>query len=91
MLSKLRFISAQLEAYLSDDLWLANARAANRAAARLADGLAAVDGVRLEGVGVPPDVEVEIELPYAGGADPQLEAALDVLLEQVEAADQAGD
>ncbi len=47
LLSKLRFISAQLDAYLSDDLWLANARAANRAAARLADGLRVIAGVRL--------------------------------------------
>jgi len=47
LLSKLRFISAQLDAYLSDDLWLRNARAANRAAARLADGLSAIAGVRL--------------------------------------------
>ena len=47
LLSKMRFISAQLDAYLSGDLWLANARAANRAAARLADGLAALDGARL--------------------------------------------
>ena len=37
--SKHRFLSAQMEAYLADDLWLANARAANRAAARLAAGL----------------------------------------------------
>ncbi|HEX8170481.1 MAG TPA: beta-eliminating lyase-related protein [Thermoanaerobaculia bacterium] len=38
-LSKLRFLSAQLEAYLTDDLWLRNARHANAAAARLAAGL----------------------------------------------------
>lgn len=37
--SKMRFLSAQLEAYLADDLWLKNARHANRAARRLADGL----------------------------------------------------
>ncbi len=36
-----------------------------------------VDGERLEGVGVTPDVEVLDRLPYADGADPQLEAALD--------------
>ena len=48
LLSKMRFISAQLDAYLGDDLWLANARAANRAAARLAEGLAAIAGVGLE-------------------------------------------
>ena len=37
--SKMRFLSAQLDAYLTDDLWLGNARAANAAAHRLADGL----------------------------------------------------
>ena len=39
--SKMRFLSAQLEAYLADDLWLRNARHANRMAARLAEGIAA--------------------------------------------------
>jgi threonine aldolase len=34
-LSKMRFVSAQLEAYLDGDLWLRNARHANAAAARL--------------------------------------------------------
>jgi threonine aldolase len=38
-LSKSRFLSAQIEAYLTDDLWLRNARHANAAAARLADGI----------------------------------------------------
>ena len=38
-LSKMRFISAQLEAYLTDDLWLRNARHANAMAQRLARGL----------------------------------------------------
>ncbi len=47
LISKMRFLSAQLEAYLADDLWLRNAAHANRMAARLAQGLAAVDGVRL--------------------------------------------
>lgn len=37
-----------------------------------------VDGERLEGQGVPPDVEVKDKLPYANGADPQLDKALDV-------------
>jgi len=40
--SKMRFFSAQLEAYLADDLWLANARAANASAHRLGEGLRAV-------------------------------------------------
>jgi threonine aldolase len=38
-LSKSRFLSAQLEAYLTGDLWLRNARHANAAAARLANGI----------------------------------------------------
>jgi C-terminal processing protease CtpA/Prc len=35
-----------------------------------------VDGRRLEGVGVVPDVEVPFDLRYAAGADPQLDRAL---------------
>ncbi len=35
-----------------------------------------VDGERLEGVGVTPDIEVPQELPYAAGADPQLDRAV---------------
>ena len=42
----MRFLSAQLEAYFTNDLWLKNARAANRAGKRLADGLIAA-GVTL--------------------------------------------
>jgi threonine aldolase len=38
-LSKMRFLSAQFEAYLTDDLWLRNARRANAAAQRLAKRL----------------------------------------------------
>jgi len=45
--SKMRFLSAQLEAYLTDDLWLRNARRANAAAARLAKGLATIAGVEI--------------------------------------------
>ena len=47
LISKMRFVSVQLEAYLADDLWLRNAAHANAMARRLADGLAALDGVRL--------------------------------------------
>ena len=45
--SKMRFLSAQLEAWLADDLWLANAGHANAMAARLAAGLLRVPGVSL--------------------------------------------
>ena len=47
LLSKMRFISAQLEAYVTDDVWLKNARHANVMAARLSQGLAAIAGVKL--------------------------------------------
>jgi len=47
LLSKMRYVSAQLEAYLADDLWLRLAEAANRRARRLADGLAACPGAEL--------------------------------------------
>jgi threonine aldolase len=47
LFSKMRFLSAQLDAYLADDLWLRNGRHANRVAARLADGLAQIAGARL--------------------------------------------
>jgi len=47
LFSKMRFLSAQLDAYLADDLWLRNARRANAAAKRLAEGLARIPGLRL--------------------------------------------
>jgi threonine aldolase len=45
--SKTRFLAAQFDAYLTGDLWLANARTANHSAALLADRVAAIDGVTL--------------------------------------------
>jgi threonine aldolase len=47
LVSKMRFISAQLEAYIENDLWLQNARHANTMAARLSQGLSAIDGIEL--------------------------------------------
>jgi threonine aldolase len=47
LLSKMRFASAQLLAYLANDLWLRHASAANAQAARLAAGLAGAPGVEL--------------------------------------------
>src|SRR6266516_7619243 len=43
LISKHRFLAAQLDAYLADDLWLELARHANAMADRLAAGLAAAD------------------------------------------------
>lgn len=45
--SKTRFIAAQFEAWLGTDLWRRTAEHANRMAARLADGLAVRDFVRV--------------------------------------------
>lgn len=47
LFSKMRFLSAQLEAYLTDGLWLKLAGQANAMAERLADGLTNVDGVEI--------------------------------------------
>jgi len=47
LFSKMRFLSAQFDAYLADDLWRRNARHANAMAARLAEGLGAISGVEL--------------------------------------------
>lgn len=51
----------------------------NRDVLYLATSDVEVDGRRLEGVGVAPDIAVDRPLPYAAGADPQLERALEVL------------
>ncbi len=47
LLSKMRFVSAQLDAYLDGGLWLRNAGHANRLAAVLAQGMASVAGAEL--------------------------------------------
>ncbi|MBQ0851516.1 low specificity L-threonine aldolase [Streptomyces sp. BH-SS-21] len=47
--SKMRFHAAQLDAYLTDDLWLRNATHANAMAARLQDGVKAIPEVDLLG------------------------------------------
>ncbi len=43
--SKMRFVSAQFEALLADDLWIRNADHANRMTERLAERMASVPGV----------------------------------------------
>jgi threonine aldolase len=47
LLSKMRFVAAQLEAYLKGDLWLKRAAHANALAARLSEGLLRIDGAEL--------------------------------------------
>jgi carboxyl-terminal processing protease len=40
---------------------------------------AAVDGERIEGVGVAPTIEVPFDVRYAAGKDPQLDRAVSIL------------
>lgn len=61
LFSKMRFLAAQFDAYLTDDLWLRLAAYANAAAARLARGLAALPGATLR---YPVEAnEIFVELP----------------------------
>jgi threonine aldolase len=45
LFSKSRYLSAQMEAYLTDGLWLEMARQANTAAGKLAEGMRSIEGV----------------------------------------------
>jgi threonine aldolase len=47
LISKSRYLGAQMLAYLENDLWLDNARKANQLAMRLAEGLRASNRIRL--------------------------------------------
>jgi Threonine aldolase len=47
LISKMRFVSAQLAAYLEDGMWLKRARDANQAASELASGLSGLTGVEI--------------------------------------------
>ncbi len=48
LFSKHRFLSAQMEAYLTDDLWLRLAAHSNRMGTRLAQGITALPGAALQ-------------------------------------------
>ena len=61
LISKMRFLAAQFDAYLKDDLWLRLARHANDAAARLAEGLKGIPGVAF--MHIPQANEIFVELP----------------------------
>ena len=58
--SKMRYISAQLAAYIEDGLWLRLADHANRMCNQLAEGLGAIDGVRLDVFGGANELFVEL-------------------------------
>jgi carboxyl-terminal processing protease len=42
-----------------------------------------VDGQRIEGKGIAPDIDVPFTIPYAQGRDPQKEAAIAAVLEAI--------
>ena len=47
LFSKMRLLSVQWDAYVTDDLWRRNAAQANAMATRMADGLAVIDGAEI--------------------------------------------
>lgn len=47
MLAKMRFVGAQFEGWLKDDLWLELARKANAMGQRISEGLAGVEGAQI--------------------------------------------
>ncbi|MDC1247828.1 low specificity L-threonine aldolase [Pelagibacteraceae bacterium] len=47
LLSKMRFVSAQLDAYISNDVWLKNAKQANEMGKKLSDGLVKYNSIKL--------------------------------------------
>ncbi len=69
LVSKMRFISVQLEAYIADGLWLDLARTANTMAARLAEGLAALPGAILEGEAAGNEIFVTLPKPVIAGLE----------------------
>ena len=70
LISKHRFIAAQFDAFLRDDLWLKLARHANRAAMRLATALA-----RTSSAPIWPVQANELFIPLSAAADEALKAA----------------
>lgn len=69
--SKQRFIAAQFDAYLKDDLWLRLAGRANKMAQRLSEGLSSVPGVK---IWYPTDAN-EIFVSFPEGVAEKLRAA----------------
>ena len=70
LFSKMRFISAQFDAYLADDLWLRMARHANAMATRLSEGLAAAGAT----IWYPTEAN-EVFVSFAPGVAERLRAA----------------
>lgn len=73
LFSKHRYLSAQMEAYLTDDLWLTLARRANAAGQRLAEGLRGKPGASF--THQPPGNLMFASLPRAAHARARAEGA----------------
>lgn len=67
LISKMRYISAQLDAYLTDDLWLLLAGKANCQAARLSKGLGDIPGVEVIYPVESNEVFVRMDAGFAAG------------------------
>jgi threonine aldolase len=67
LLSKMRFVSAQLEAYLKGERWLELARHANAMATRLAQGLQRLPGTALVSPVEANEVFIRLPLPVIAG------------------------
>ena len=67
LFSKMRFLSAQFDAYLTDDLWRRNARHANAMAARLAAGLGAIPNVEFASPVEANELFVRLSVPVIKG------------------------
>ena len=67
LFSKMRYLSAQLEAYVADGLWLRHAAHANAMAARLARGLAQLPGASLRHPVEANEIFIELPEPVIAG------------------------
>lgn len=84
--SKMRFVGAQFEAWLTDDLWLRLARQANAAATRLSRGLAGIEGVTIS---YPTEIN-EVFAEFPDGVPDALRAAGHTFYPWVTPGDPAG-
>ena len=71
LFSKMRYLSAQLSAYVKDGLWLGYARHANAMAQRLAGGLAALPGVEIVHPVEANEVFPRLPVPVIAGLEAQ--------------------
>ena len=83
LLSKMRFVSAQLDAYISNDVWLRNAKHANAMGKKLSDGLSKHNDIE---IAYPTEANEVFghaigARDQAGLADVVMESALSVIMD----------